>query len=206
MLAAFNISKYPYFDRSEIIAEPDFLFKTYQPLKPIKAGNILPDFTLEKENWRWQQFLNGVEVHHPALLHQLLNKPLVIGFYSNQWQSYGVDLLKQLDTIQQGVKAHGGNLLIIGAERERKLEKLAEKHSLSLGFYFDTDNRIAEKFGIYSEYDPIWNKFSGIDINVPLLATYVISPSGYTVYDYIDHDFSGVFPAEDIVSAVQRAG
>src|ERR1700759_4426304 len=119
MLAALNIDRYPYFDRSEIIAEPDFQFKTYQPLKPVKAGNMLPDFTLEKENWRWQQFSNGVEVHHPALINQLLNKPLVIGFYSNHWQSYGIDLLKQLDAIRHKIKTHGGNLLIIGAEKER---------------------------------------------------------------------------------------
>jgi peroxiredoxin len=206
MLAALNITKYPYFDMSEISLSPDFILKSYQSLKPIKAGNILPDFSLQKENAKWQQFFNGAEIHGPVLLRQLLNKPLVIGFYSNHWQTYGLDLLKQLNTIQHEIKANGGNLLIISTEKEKKLEKLAWENSLSLSFYFDKDKEIAEKFRIYSEFDPIWNKFSGIDTNVPLLATYVISPSGQIEYDHIDLDFSEAFPAKEIVSAVQRAG
>src|SRR5437660_1636087 len=100
MLSALNITQYPYFDMSEIIREPDLTFKPFQALRPIKAGNILPDFSLQKENTKWQQFFNGAEVHGPVLLHQLLNKPLVIGFYSHHWQQYGLDLLKQLNTIQ----------------------------------------------------------------------------------------------------------
>lgn len=206
MLAALNITKYPYFDMSELSLNPDFVLKSYQSLKPIKAGNILPDFSLQKENAKWQQFFNGAEIHGPVLLRQLLNKPLVIGFYSNHWQSYGLDLLKQLNTIQHEIKANGGNLLIISTEKEKKLEKLAWENSLSLSFYFDKDKEIAEKFRIYSEFDPIWNKFSGIDTNVPLLATYVISPSGQIEYDHIDLDFSKAFPAKEIISAVQRAG
>ena len=48
MLAALKTSKYPLFDRSEIIADPDFTFKPYQSLNPVKAGDILPDFPLQK--------------------------------------------------------------------------------------------------------------------------------------------------------------
>ena len=206
MLAAISVNKFPYFDMSEITQEPDFFFKPYQSVKPVRAGNILPDFTLQKENAKWQQFFNGAEIHGPVLLRKLLNKPLVIGFYSSHWQAHGIDLLKQLNTIQHEIKAHGGNLLIVSAEKEKKLEKLVWDNNLSLSFYFDGDKEIAEKFRIYSEQDPIWHKFSGIDTNVPLLATYVISPSGQVEYDHVDFDFSAAFPAKDIISAVQRAG
>ncbi|HTE00302.1 MAG TPA: redoxin domain-containing protein [Mucilaginibacter sp.] len=206
MLAALNISKYPYFDRSEIIPEPDFLFKPYQPVKPIKAGDVLPDFTLQKENTKWQQFFSGAEIHGPALLRQLLNKPLVLGFYSHHWQVHGLELLTQLNAIQQEIRAQDGNLLIISAEKGQEIEDIVWEHSLSLNFYFDSDKEIAEKFRIYSEHDPIWNRFSGIDTNVPVLATYVISPGGQVVYDHIDLDFAEPFPAKDIISAVARAG
>lgn len=205
MLAALNINKYPYFDMSEIIREHDLIPKSYQALKPIKAGNVLPDFALQKENAKWQQFFNGAEVHGPALLRQLLNKPLVLGFYSHHWQQHGLDLLKQLHSIQQDIKAIGGNLLIVSSEKGRALEKMVWDNSLSLSFYFDNDKEIAEKFRIYSENDPVWNKFSGIDTNVPLLSTYVISSSGQIMYNYIDWDFSEDFPSKDIISAVQKA-
>ncbi len=206
MLAVLNIAQYPSFDISEIIPEPDFSFKPFEALRPIKAGDILPDFLLQKENAKWQQFFNGAEIHGPVLLNQLLNKPLVIGFYSQHWQQYGLDLLQQLNAIQYDVKARGGNLLVISSEKGRALEKIIWDNNLSLSFYFDKDKEIAEKFRIYSENDPIWNKFSGIDTNVPLLATYVISPAGQLEYDHIDPDFSKAFPSKDIISAVQRAG
>lgn len=205
MLAALNISKFPYFDLSEIIHEPDFAFKPFQASRPIKAGDVLPDFPLQKDNANWQQFANGAEVNIPVSLNQLFNKPLVIGFYSYHWQQYGLDLLLQLNAIQGDINAAGGNLLIISAEKERKLEKIAWDNSLSLNFYFDKEKEIASKFGIYSENDPVWNKFSGIDTNVPTLATYVISPSGQIGYDHIDQDFSRTFPSKEIVSAVQNA-
>ena len=68
-----------------------------------------------------------------------------------------------------------------------------------------SDKEIAEKFGVYSESDPIWNKFSGIDTNVPLLATYVISPTGQIEYDHIDSDFSKTYPSKAIISTVQKS-
>jgi peroxiredoxin len=205
MLATLNITKYPFFDTSEIIHEPDFVLKPYQSLKPVKAGERLPDFSFEKENAKWQQFFNGAEIHGPVLFNQLFNKPLVIGFYSTHWQQHGLELLNSLNAIQHEIKAGGGNLLIINSEKDRAFEKLIWDNNLSLSFYFDRDKEIAEKFNIYSERDPVWNKFSGIDTNVPLLATYVISPDGRIEYDHIDPDFSKTFPSKTIVSAVRKA-
>ena len=204
MLAAVNSAKYPYFDRSEITLEPDkeFSFKVYNALKPIKAGEAVPDFIIQKDDFKWKQFFNVVESHGQVLLRQLLNMPLVIAFYSNYWQAHGLNLLKQLNSIQHEVKAHDANLLIVSSEKERRLEKIAWDNNLSLSFYFDTDKEIAEKFGVYSENDPIWNRFSGIDTNVPLLATYVVSPLGKIVYDHIDWDFSHELPSKEIIAAV----
>ena len=115
-------------------------------------------------------------------------------------------MLKQLNSLQNDITGNKASLLIIGSEKDRKLEKLVWDNNLSLNFYYDTDKHIAEKFGIYSEHDPIWNKFSGIDTNVPLLATYVVSASGQIEYDHIDPDFSKTFPTNEIISAVKKSG
>jgi len=206
MLSALKINSFPYFDLSEIIPDRDLVFRSFQKSEPVKSGDILPDFSLEKEPGRWQQFFNGAETHGPVLFHQLLNKPLVIGFYSYHWQQYGIDLLKQLNSLQKDITANKASLLIISSERDRNLEKLMWDNNLSLNFYFDKDKQIAEKFRIYSEHDPIWNKFSGIDTNVPLLATYVVSATGQIEYEHIDPDFSKTFPVNEIISAVKKVG
>lgn len=43
------INKYPYFDLSEIVPDNDLSYKNYKVLKPVKAGNSVPEFTLSAE-------------------------------------------------------------------------------------------------------------------------------------------------------------
>jgi peroxiredoxin len=130
---------------------------------------------------------------------------LVIAFYSHHWREQGFNLLKQLNNIHNEIKASGGNLLIISDERTDELEKKAWENSLTLNFYYDEDKEIARAFRIFSENDPVWNRFSGIDVNVPLLATYIIDPSKQVIYSHIDWDFLGTFSAGDIVSSVYES-
>jgi len=139
------------------------------------------------------------------MLKQLLNKPLVISFYSRHWLHLGLKQLNQLNAVQHEIKANGGNLLIINAEKDDDLVKIAWENSLSLNFYHDINNELAESFRVYSENDPTWNRFSGIDTNVPLLATFVIDPSKQIAYDHIDPDFSGAISPENILSAVYHS-
>jgi len=198
-------SKYPAFDLSEIVTDNDLSYRAFQPLQPVKTGNFVPDFNLNNEYALWQRFSNGTETHGPVSIRQLLNKPLVISFYSKHWLNYGLQQLKLLNALQQEIKAHGGNLLILAAEKDEELTKIAWENNLSLNFYFDRDNAIAEQLRIYSDNDPVWNKFSGIDTNVPLLATYVLNTSKQVVYDHIDTDFTGTFSGKHILSAVYES-
>lgn len=203
MLAVVKSLKYPEFDNLELEREQDLTFHSWQGLKPVKTGEIVPDFIFEKDNYRWQQYHNGVETKALLTLRQLLNKTLILAFYSPAWQQHGLDVLKQLDSIGQQVRLNNANLLVIHAEKGYMLEKIAWDNSLSLNFYFDPEHKIAESFGIYSENDPVWNKFSGIDNNVPLLATYVIASYGRILYDHVERNFSNGFPSENIVLSLR---
>ena len=205
MLATINKNKYPYFDLSEIIPEADLAFKPYKALKPVRTGNYLPNFTLQSGYGRFQHFFNGAETHGASQLRQLLSKPLVISFYAPQWRQYGLNRLKQLNAIHSEIRAGGGNLLIITAEKESGLEKIAWENNLSLNFYFDANNEIAQSLRIYSDNDPAWNKFPGIDTNVPLLATYVLDTHKQVVYDDAKVDFTEVLNTWDVIAAVYGA-
>jgi len=203
MLSAIRSPKYLEFDSLELEHERDLTIRSWQALKPVKTGEIVPDFIFEKDGFRWQQFHNGVETNGAIPLRQLLNKNLVLAFYSSAWQERGLDMLTQLSAIQNEVRANDANLLIIHSERGRRVEKLAWDHNLSLSFYFDSENNIAESFGIYSENDPVWNRFSGIDNNVALLSAYVIASYGRILYDHIEWDFAKGFPSENIVLSLR---
>jgi peroxiredoxin len=201
-----TINKYPYFDLSEIVPDNDLAYKNYKPLQPVKAGNHIPGFTLSADFTRWKQFYNGAPTHGHALIKQLLNSPLVISFYSRHWNNYGLDQLKYLNAIQYEIRANGGNLLIINADNDDdQLEKQVWENNLSLNFYQDKNNELAEKFRVYSEHDPTWNNYAGIDANVPLLATYVIDTAKHIVFDHIDKSLSGHFNANGLLAAVHEA-
>jgi peroxiredoxin len=198
-------NKYPFFDLSEIVADNDIAFKPYQALKPIKTGNYIPDLKFSNDYNRWQSFFNGAQTHGPISLRQLLHKPLVIAFYSHHWKEEGFELLTQLNNIQQEIKANGGSLLIISDERTDELAKQAWENSFTLNFYHDEEKNIAQVFRVYSDNDPVWNRFSGIDVNVPLLATYIIDANKQVIYNHIDLDFLGTFAGEDIISTVYES-
>lgn len=197
-----DINKYPFFDISEIIPDNDLEYKQYRPLHPVKAGNYIPDFTLNREHTNWQQFYNGSETHGPVLLRHLLDKPLVVSFYSHHWKEAGLARLKALNTIHHEIKASGGNLLIITPEKEDGLQAKAWEHNLSLNFYYDDNNLIAKQFRVYADDSPAWDRFSGIDENAPLLATYVLDTSRQVIFAHVDLDFEIAFPVKHIVSAV----
>jgi peroxiredoxin len=201
-----TISKYPFFDLSEIIPEPDFSYKPYKKLQPVKTGNLIPDINLVTDFKRWKNFYNGAPTHGSISLKHLYGKPLAIAFYSKYWQDRGIEQLKQLNAIQTEIKANGGNLLILtDATGDEQLDKITWDNNLSLNFYHDINNEIAEKFRVYSEDDPTWNRFSGIDVNIPLLAIYVIDTERHVIYDYVDRDLSNTFVADDLIASIYEA-
>jgi peroxiredoxin len=197
---------FPQFDILEILLERDFEFKSYKPLRPEKAGHTVTGFTFSKEFGRWGQFINGSESHGPVFYNQLLSKPLVVAFHSHYWGKKGLQHLINLNSIQHEVKANGGNLVVISPDRADGLAKLAWDHNLSLNFYFDFNNRLSHQFGVYDEKRPVWNQFTGIDENAPLLATYVLNAAKQITYQHIDWNFEDNFSRADVLGAVYDAG
>ncbi|MBW4890613.1 redoxin domain-containing protein [Mucilaginibacter sp. HMF5004] len=199
-------STFPQFDILEILLERDFEFKHYKTLRPAKTGFVIPGFSFAKDFGRWAQFANGSETRGPIFNNQLLNKPLVIAFYSHHWGKKGLEQLVHLNNIQREVKANGGNLVVISPERPQALADVAWEHSLSLNFYFDYNNSLSKQFGVYDEKRPVWNQFTGIDEDAPLLATYVLNTAKQITYQHIDWNFENNFSGEDVLSAIYEAG
>jgi len=200
-----SLNNLPDFDLLELIPELELTFTRFETLSPLKAGDNVHNFNLKGDYTRYQQFFNGAETHGPLSISQLLNKPLVVSFYSSAWGEYGLSILKQLNNIQHDIKAHGGNLLIINNEERDQLEKLIWDNSLTLNFYKDEQHSLGRLFKIYSDNAPAWNTYPGVDVNIPLLATYVLSVSKVIVYDYIDRALSGTLPAREILTAVYES-
>jgi len=199
-------TKYPEFDLLEASIDRDLSYKNYQSLKPVKTGHSISRIAFDFAYPRWQNFLNGVADDTFVATKQLYGQPLVISFYSKHWHGKGVEYLKQLNDLNKEIKANGGNLIIISAEGfSEDLTEMVFANDLSLTFYFDQSNQIAEKLRVYSESDPIWNWFAGIDSNAPLLSTFVIASENVVIFDHNHRDYDEVLPASDLLKAVNDA-
>ncbi|WP_428329357.1 redoxin domain-containing protein [Mucilaginibacter sp.] len=190
------------FDLTEIMLELEIPDNKYVPLKPLQKGNRIPDLVFKNEQINQHSFLNGAGISGAALLRQIAGKPLVICFYSLEWKEYGLAHLTFLNKLQSEIRAIGGNVLIICPdEQNNKLEELVWDNSLKLNFYFDKNNEIARQLELYSELDPAWNKYPGIEVNVPLLATYIVS-NGEILYSAIDQQLTGPAPSKELLQTV----
>lgn len=191
------------FELAEIIAELELPARQIKPLKPLKSGNNVYDLVLLKDNINKQRFVKSALVNSAALLKQYHGKPLVICFYSAAWQGHGIDYLKQLNAVNRELAKLGANLLVISPDEGGQfLEQTIWDNSLYLNFYYDPENIIAQKFGVYADEDPAWNKYPGIDVNVPLLAVYVLNPYNQIIFDYVDRDLDGPVPSLGILGAL----
>lgn len=201
-----TILKYPSFDLLEVNIDRDLSYKSYQSLKPVKRGDTISRLGFDFAYSRWQNFLSGTTDDTFVATKQLYGRPLVISFYSERWHGKGVEYLKQLNNLHQEVKTNGGNLIVISAEGfSEEFAAMALSHNLSLTFYFDQNNELAEQMGVYSENDPIWNWFAGIDHNAPLLSTFVVANENVIVFDHNYRDYDEVLLSRDLVKAVSDA-
>ncbi|WP_448698512.1 redoxin domain-containing protein [Mucilaginibacter sp. AW1-3] len=203
---SFPINQYPDFELVEIQPELLLQFKKYRKLSPLRAGAIVPEFTFANNFNTWQQFFNGAETYNHLAIRQLLNKPLVISFYSHHWQHEGLDFIKELNRINTEIRANGGNMVVIAEGRNAELQKLAWDNNLTLNFYFDTDRKLAEKFGVYHKSSPVWERFSGIDAHVPLLAAFVVNPYRQVLFSHSNWNAESKLDTDKLLEEVYQAG
>ncbi len=200
------IANRPKFDLIEASTDKDLSYKNYHSLSPVKAGGFVSRINFDFAYSRWQNFSNGVADDAFIATKQIYGKPLVISFYSKHWHAKGVEHLKQLSALNDQVKANGGTLVVVSAEAiDEELLDIAFENRLSLNFYFDQNNSIAKQLGVFSDKDPIWNWFAGVDLNVPLLATFVLGTEQNVVFAHNDRDHAEALSNINVINAVRQS-
>lgn len=198
--------KYPQFELLELEPELEFGVKKYRSLSPIKKGNNVPNLSFVNDINLWQQYVNGGVSYQYFSTRQLLHKPLVVAFFSDEWNQDGLAFIRQLNALNAEIKANGGNLVVVTGKRNVKLEKLAWDNSLTLNFYFDATHELATKFGVYHQQSPVWERFSGVDADVALLAAYVVNPHSQVVFSYSNWTPEKTLDTAELLDKVYQSG
>ncbi|MBE9582967.1 redoxin domain-containing protein [Mucilaginibacter sp. JRF] len=159
------------------------------------SGNY-NDLRLSADSDRWFEYYNGAITHGYIDLKKFNNKPLVVAFYSGKWGSAGLNLLRSLNTIQAEVKANGGNLLVVIPRGEQHLDQMAWLNSLTLSFYVDEANALANRLGIHAGLS------SGLNKNVLVPAVYVADARREITYKHVYRNQADGFSVSELISAV----
>ncbi len=176
--------------------------RTRERIRPLTAGQFFADFYLEEEN---------VINHGPLLkagtggtsLHLLTAQPLVVAFYSVNWNGYGDALIAELIAKHAAIEAAGARLLVLSSEGKKHFSQF-NRQPLPFDVVRDAQHRIARKAGIYKDSDPIWGRVAGVNADVPVPAVYLITPSLEITYAFADENLEQRFSADELLSVVDK--
>lgn len=174
-----------------------------QPGQPLSKGDQAPAFSLPTNLGKWSGSLAEIALDAKIALSDLVNsRPLVISFYSPQWNGYGHQHIQSLIQLHNGIKALGGEMLVLTPEPLAQIHRLANHYQVPFSIAHDADNLIAYLFGIYDMQNPVWQRIAGITADVPAPATFVIAGNGQITAAFIDADFQDSLPTRPVLSAV----
>jgi peroxiredoxin len=132
-------------------------------------------------------------------------RPLVISFYNPHTHHYGHEQIETLIGLYDKIRALGGELLVITAESADNIQLIASHYRIAFTLLQDAGNRIASQFSLFSAAHPVWERIAGLDENVAIPATYVITSGGQITYAFADTEFNQQLPVRELLSAVYTA-
>ncbi len=178
--------------------------RTRNRITPLRTGDNVPEFTLPGA-----QFIAAASLLQDAgeqiAGRNLLGRPLVVAFISLYWNGYAQTLLQELVALHADIQVMGGELLVISDEDAAGFASLAGQQPLPFNIVWDKQHKIASQFGVYAATDPIWDRISGVEADVPTPAVYVLGPSGKIVFDQVDLYLEQHIPARDLLSTVYQS-
>lgn len=194
--------QFPTFDILELTTELEYSGQTYSKLKPARPGDFSNGLSQGKN--KWHPFFDENVFNQTGTTFSYTKKPLVLYFYSAQWGAISIAHLKQLNSQLQQIQYHQGNLLLI-TDNEDDIKQALWDYSLSLPYYNDPKHDLAHLLGIYDDNSPAWNRYAGVDQNVPLPSVYVLDGARQVAFAYANEDLLTGLPLNYITEAVYQS-
>lgn len=167
-----------------------------------QVGDLAPSFTLKNA------------LGENVSLNDYLSKgPVVLTWYRGGWCPYCNITLRRLQMELPNIRTYGANLLALTPELPDKSLSTSEKHELEFEVLSDIGNQVAKDFGIVFKLIPevakIYQKafdlhgYNGDESDeLPLSATYVITPDGKITYSYLNADYRNRAEPSEILNAL----
>ncbi|QYK47725.1 MAG: redoxin domain-containing protein [Phycisphaeraceae bacterium] len=170
----------------------------------LNAGARAPDFTLSDH------------AGNPVRLSDLLKQgPVVLTWYRGGWCPYCNIQLRAYQDALPDITSLGARLVAISPELPDNSLTTREKNALEFTVLSDTGSTVARAYGLsYKVPDAVADAFKGmIDLpsingddswELPLAATYVISPDGTIAYAFLSADYRERAEPQAIIDALRN--
>ncbi len=147
----------------------------------------------------------------------LARGPLILVFYRGRWCPYCVAQLEAWRDLSPDVERLGASLAAISPQTVKQCSLAADQHELRFPVLSDPGNAVARRFGlVYPLPDYMREHYKGIFVNLPfingdaswelpLAATYVLSPGANVLFAQADADFRRRAEPADVLTALRAA-
>lgn len=170
---------------------------------PLKTGDLAPFFSLSgaPNNWRASVFGKKLSGGETSLLDLINERPLVVSFYCPCWGRYARPYLESLIRLNQALLAVDAELVVFSNESPGTLAR--QMGSFDFRVAYDAESTVAQRFGVYSEDYPVWERVSGISEEAFTPALYVIDQDRRIAYHFLDENFDRTLDSEAISSVIE---
>jgi peroxiredoxin len=159
--------------------------------RPLKAGNVMPTFTL--------QDLDGNRVSSADLI---ARGPLVVSFYRGTWCPFCDEELKALNDSYESFRRLGASLVAITPQSAGSAAAFRTEHEIAFPLLVDPNADVAERFGLAYSFpaylsdlyrNVFRNDLASINASgtwrLPIPARYVIDHNGTIVDAEVNPDY-----------------
>ena len=182
------------------------LFATGIEERILPVGATAPEFALKDSNSKVVRSADLLETG-----------PLVIKFFRGRWCPYCVTELEAWRDLYGRIREQGAVMVAIGPQIQRQSEFMVGQHGLPFPVLTDTNNEVAEKFGlVYTvpEYHRAY--FLSILVNIPFVngekswrlplpATYVVGKDRRVLFAEAHADFRVRPEPEEVLAALSAS-
>ncbi|RYF52982.1 MAG: redoxin domain-containing protein [Cytophagaceae bacterium] len=174
------------------------------PVNPLKTGDLAPFFSLSgaPNDWRASVFGQKLSGGETSLLDLVHERPLVVSFYCPCWGRYARPYLESLIGLNQTLLAVDAELVVFSNESPSILAR--QLGSLDFRVAYDAESTVAQRFGVYSEDYPVWERVSGISEEAFTPALYIIGQDRRITYHFLDENFDRTLDSEAISSVIEN--
>lgn len=173
-------------------------------VQSLVTGDLAPFFSLAgaPSDWRASVFGQKNQEHTTSVLDLVSARPLVVSFYCPCWGRYARPYLDSLVRLHKDLLVADAELVVFSNESPKVLAR--QVNGLDFRVAYDAESAVAQRFGVYSEDDPVWERVSGISDEAFTPALYVIGPDRRIAYHFLDDNFDQPIDQEVIFNVVRE--